>query len=365
MANTMPRDIPAVLVALLAGMGFDALLVAHRASSSMSKLVLACALVITLCAGVLALVPAFLPMRHSLAHIAVYLGVSSLILLALLRSEKSVTRTQLAGLLLLVTFADLAVSSSYYWQRVAWTLPKEPATLLPNPMRFGPVKSESDNWYGNYSGHVHGTGPNYVFGLRSWLVLASRERWRPVLENWNPQTGKMTEYPALRFYSSATFVPFERISEIEKVLPPDPNMTFYIHSESALAGLTDKARKLDVTWALTKFTPNRVQFTVDMPRPGFVVHLDNFDRFWKASSNGETANVYRANFTFKALRLPIGRSFVAFEYDPYPIRWGWIAYYLSFVGLLTAGWIGSAVRLGRPVLPDRGSAECLRPRQRK
>ena len=51
-------------------------------------------------------------------------------------------------------------------------------------------------------------------------VLASRERWRPVLENWNPQTGRMTEYPALRFYSSATLVPFERITEIEHVPPP-------------------------------------------------------------------------------------------------------------------------------------------------
>jgi uncharacterized membrane protein YfhO len=157
----------------------------------------------------------------------------------------------------------------------------------------------------------------------------------------------MTEYPALRFYSSATFVPFERITEIEHVPPPDPTTTFYIHDETALAGLSATARKLEANWVLTKFTPNSVHATIDMPEPGFVLHLDNFDRFWKARVNGAPADVYPANFTFKALKLPAGRSFVALEYDPYPIKWGWAAYYLSFTGLLAAGWIGSRGRLGR------------------
>jgi hypothetical protein len=344
MANTMPRDIPAVLAALLAGMGLDALLAAHRRSRQVAALVIAAALGLALCAGILSLNPTFLPMRHSLAHIAVYLGVASLILVPLLPWDKPRVRTRLAALLLLITFADLTISSSYYWQRVAWTLPKEATTLLPDATRFGPIKRESDNWYGNYSGHAHGSGPNYVFGLRSWLVLASRERWRPVLENWNPHTGRMTEYPALRFYSSATFVPFERISQIDEVAPPDIARTFYIHDAEAMAGLTGSARKLDTSSVVTKFAPNSVHVTVDMPEPGFVLFLDNFDRFWKARINGEPANIYPANFTFKALKLPAGRSFVAFEYDPYPIKWGWTAYYLSFIGFLAAAWIGSVLR---------------------
>jgi hypothetical protein len=341
MANTMPRDLPAVLAALLAGMGLDAFLVGRRTSPWASALVPICALVLTLFAAILALVPTFLPMRHSLAHIAVYLGVSSLILLAMLGSAKPATRTRLAGLLLLITFADLAVSASYYWQRVAWSLPKQPTALLPDPTRFGPIKNESENWFRSYTGHAHGTGPNYVFGLRSWLVLASRDRWRPVLENWNPHTGRMTEYPALRFYSSATFVPFQRIRQIDEVIPPRLDTMFYIHDETALAGLTGTPRKLDAAWTLAKFTPNSVHVAIDMPEPGFVLHLDNFDRFWSAQVNGEPATVYRANFTFKALKLPAGRSFVTLEYDPYPIKRGWIAYYLAFVGLLAAWWIGA------------------------
>jgi hypothetical protein len=350
MANTMPRDIPAVLAALLAGMGLDAILAGSRRPTPAAAAVVAAALGVALAAGILALHPAFLPMRHSLAHIAVYLGLSALILVPLLRWSSPRARTRLAALLLLITFADLTVSASYYWQRIAWTLPKPATVLLPDATLFRPIKNESENWYGNYSGHAHGPGPNYVFGLRSWLVLASRERWRPVLENWDPHTGRMTEYPALRFYSSASFVPFDRIKEIDQISPPDVRTTFYIHNESALAGVTGTARKLDVEWSLTAFTPNRVHATVDMPEPGFVLFLDNFDRFWKARINGEPATVYPANFTFKALKLPAGKSSIAFEYDPYPIKWGWIAYYLCFIGFLAGGSIGSTLgpeRIGR------------------
>ena len=53
--------------------------------------------------------------------------------------------------------------------------------------------------------------------------------------------------------------------------------------------------------------------------------------------------VYPANFTFKALKLPAGKSSIAFEYDPYPIKWGWIAYYLCFIGFLAGGSIGSTL----------------------
>ena len=64
------------------------------------------------CAGILALDPAFLPMRHSLAHIAAYLGLSSVIMVPPLRWDKPAVRTRLVALLLLITLADLTVSAS-------------------------------------------------------------------------------------------------------------------------------------------------------------------------------------------------------------------------------------------------------------
>src|SRR6476659_7864544 len=93
MANTMPRDIPAVLAALLAGMGLDAILAGPRRSMPAAAVVVAAALGVALAAGILALHPAFLPMRHSLAHIAVYLGLSALILVPLLRWSSPRART--------------------------------------------------------------------------------------------------------------------------------------------------------------------------------------------------------------------------------------------------------------------------------
>ena len=144
MANTMPRDIPAVLAALLAGMGLDAILAGPRRPTPAAAAVVAAALGVALAAGILALHPAFLPMRHSLAHIAVYLGLSALILVPLLRWSSPRARTRLAALLLLITLADLTVSSSYYWQRIAWTLPKPATTLLPDATRFRAIKSEAE-----------------------------------------------------------------------------------------------------------------------------------------------------------------------------------------------------------------------------
>src|SRR6476469_2317931 len=179
MANTMPRDIPAVLAALLAGMGLDAILAGSRRPTPAAAAVVAAALGVALAAGILALHPAFLPMRHSLAHIAVYLGLSALILVPLLRWSSPRARTRLAALMLLSTCADLTVSAPYYWQRIAWTLPKPATVLLPDATLFGPIKNESENWYGNYSGHAHGPGPNYVFGLRSWLVLGQPRTLAP------------------------------------------------------------------------------------------------------------------------------------------------------------------------------------------
>jgi hypothetical protein len=97
MANTMPRDIPAVLAALLAGMGLDAILAGSRRPTPAAAAVVAAALGVALAAGILALHPAFLPMRHSLAHIAVYLGLSALILVPLLRWSSPRARTRVAA----------------------------------------------------------------------------------------------------------------------------------------------------------------------------------------------------------------------------------------------------------------------------
>jgi hypothetical protein len=125
-----------------------------------------------------------------------------------------------------------------------------------------------------------------------------------------------------------------RRSGTQAVEPPDTSSTFYVHDRAALEGLAAEPRQLEPTWQLIRFEPNRVQFTVEMPAPGLALHLDNFDPFWRVRVDGRERPLYRANFTFKALRLPAGPSVVEMVYDPYPIRWGWTAFYLAFGAML-------------------------------
>jgi len=63
-------------------------------------------------------------------------------------------------------------------------------------------------------------------------------------------------------------------------------------------------------------------------------YVDSFDRFWEARVNGSATPVYRANFDFKAIRLPAGKSIVEWVYNPYPVKYGWIAFYMIFMTLL-------------------------------
>jgi hypothetical protein len=233
MANTMPRDVPAVLAALLAGMGLDAFLAARR--TSRSALVPICALVVTLCAGILALVPTFLPMRHSLAHIAVYLGISSLILLGVAYAGKPATRTRFAGLLLLVTFADLAVSSSHYLAEGRLYAAEGGDGASPG---YDTIRPDQDR-----------------VGELVRRLFRARSRDRAELQVRPALLAGVGEPRAMAFplgklespyrqndrISGPEILPFQRIRDIDELAPPDPETTFYIHDEAALAGL-DRSR---------------------------------------------------------------------------------------------------------------------------
>jgi len=60
----------------------------------------------------------------------------------------------------------------------------------------------------------------------------------------------------------------------------------------------------------------RVILSVDTPVPGFVVLTDQFDRGWSVTVDGEPAELLRANYAFRAVRVPAGQSRVAFTYHP-------------------------------------------------
>jgi uncharacterized membrane protein YfhO len=96
------------------------------------------------------------------------------------------------------------------------------------------------------------------------------------------------------------------------------------------------------------YGPNRIAVMVEGAAPGYLVLTDPWYPGWEASIDGVPATLYRANYVFRAVRVPAGRHEVVFTFAP-------ASYYLgrrvSLAALaLTAAvlstWLRYAWRLG-------------------
>ncbi|MGP8198051.1 MAG: YfhO family protein [Limisphaerales bacterium] len=89
---------------------------------------------------------------------------------------------------------------------------------------------------------------------------------------------------------------------------------------------------------IISYEPDDVRIDASLPRPGFLLLLDTYFPGWSATVNGEPAPILRADYNFRAVSLPAGRSTVSFSYRPESFR---IGLYLCAVGILglAVGWL--------------------------
>ena len=76
--------------------------------------------------------------------------------------------------------------------------------------------------------------------------------------------------------------------------------------------------------------PNAFRFEVDAPAAGYLVVRDHFAAGWKATIDGRSTRIYRANGLFKAVFVDRGRHRVELVYRPRSFRTG------ATVSVLTA-----------------------------
>jgi len=69
---------------------------------------------------------------------------------------------------------------------------------------------------------------------------------------------------------------------------------------------------------------DRVLIHAELDRPGYVVLLDAFDVWWRASVDGVETPVERADVAFRAVRVGPGKHEIVFRYESPPIRLGLI-----------------------------------------
>jgi hypothetical protein len=122
---------------------------------------------------------------------------------------------------------------------------------------------------------------------------------------------------------SGTFDP-----QRELLLEADPEAGPAVSAASLTAAATNTTARIVSDQA------DSVSVEAELSRPGFLLLLDTYFPGWKATVNGQPARIYRADYNFRAVQLPAGKSTVCFSYQPASFRIG-IA--LGAAGLLILG----------------------------
>jgi uncharacterized membrane protein YfhO len=82
---------------------------------------------------------------------------------------------------------------------------------------------------------------------------------------------------------------------------------------------------------------DEVSIEAFLPRPGFLLLLDTWFPGWSATVNGQPARIYRADYNFRAVELPAGKSTVQFVYQPGSFHLG-VVCFLTALLFLAAAW---------------------------
>ncbi|MBF0275290.1 MAG: YfhO family protein, partial [Nitrospinae bacterium] len=82
---------------------------------------------------------------------------------------------------------------------------------------------------------------------------------------------------------------------------------------------------------IVKKTPNKVVVNVRNNVEGYFYYSDNWSKHWKAYDNGKEVPIYKANYTFKALKLGSGTHEIIFKYEPKHYIYSLYCYFLSII----------------------------------
>lgn len=151
----------------------------------------------------------------------------------------------------------------------------------------------------------------YIYENKTYLPRAS------VVEN---AVVKKKEY-VLNYLDSDKFNPYRSIViEEDEILLPDKNHR--------------RLNKKDVK--IIDYQPSIIKFETITDSPAWLLLNDAFYPGWKSFIDNKQVKIYRANYLFRAINLPVGRHLVTFRYEPFSYKLGKIISLLTFFGLLIA-----------------------------
>jgi len=115
----------------------------------------------------------------------------------------------------------------------------------------------------------------------------------------------------------------------------DPQRTLWLEDSPPLtpAAANSSAGTLATNSSVQFVSDEADQVTIQtvLPQPGFLLLLDTYFPGWTATVNGQPTKIWRADYNFRAVPVPAGKSTVCFSYQPASFRAGLV--------LCAAGWL--------------------------
>jgi hypothetical protein len=191
---------------------------------------------------------------------------------------------------------------SYYWKNGTYSRPSGYA-FIDSPK----VNMQSLNLL----------GVKYIFSHvprhDSFLKLIERGDYYYIYENLDVfprcfivhEANVTTPEDILGKLNTNSFNPLQAVL-LEKI-PPSGNIIYR-------STVIDRSRKSRCE--IIQYTPNEVVIRYFSPAQGFLVLTDAYDKGWKAYIDGKETEIFRANYLFRAVLIPVGEHTVRFKYLP-------------------------------------------------
>ncbi len=73
---------------------------------------------------------------------------------------------------------------------------------------------------------------------------------------------------------------------------------------------------------IKEYGANKIEMAVQADKPSLLFLSDNYYPGWQATVNGQKTRILLADFTFRAVAVPAGKSLVTMNYQPESFKWG-------------------------------------------
>lgn len=144
---------------------------------------------------------------------------------------------------------------------------------------------------------------------------------------------------------------YEQINEGQKIIDRLLDKNFSLGRSVVLemdpvADLPKQPPKLsEISWL--ELVPNKLRLKIASDQPGLVLVANSFFPGWKAFLDGKETPIYRANYTFWAIKASAGEHILTFSYQPQSFMYGlilsllaaWNLFLLASIFLVRSLWL--------------------------